>query len=357
MIHEQIFTYAPAPVPEKLSPAVAFAAIGLAHGHIYGMCDGLMRAGAELKYVYDPDEAHIKTFVTQFPQVQVCASEEEVLQKSDIQLIASASVPAYRAGLAVRSMEAGKDFFVDKAPMTTLEQVAAVRKACKETGKKCFVYYGESVANQAALYARELIRRGVIGKVLHVDGVAPHRLSPAVREPWFFQREHTGGILIDLVCHQIHQFLEFTDSDDARVDMGRVSNFSHPEYPDWDDFGDCACTAENGATGFFRVDWFTPDGLRVWGDGRMLIVGTDGYIELRKNGDIVHGGPGSFVYVVDKEGEYCERVDGKVPVTYYHDLLHDCRYRTDTAMDPERAFRAIELAIEAQNMALSKKIT
>lgn len=354
MTHQEIFVYPPTAKQEKVTPAVGIGVIGLAHGHIYGMCDGLAKAGAELKYIYDPDEKHIQTFLGMFPNVEVCASEEEVYQKQDIQLIASASIPAHRAEVGIRAMESGKDFFVDKAPMTTLEQVAAVRKTCRETGKKCFVYYGESVCNHSALYARELIRRGVIGKVFHVDGVAPHRLSPAVREPWFFQREHAGGILIDLVCHQIHQFLEFTDSDDAKVDMGRVSNYAHPEYPDWDDFGDCACTAENGATGFFRVDWFTPDGLKSWGDGRMLIVGTEGYIELRKNEDIVHGGIGSFVYVVTKDGEFSERVDGKMPITYYHDLLRDCIHRTETAMDQERAFRAIELAIEAQNRALGK---
>ncbi len=353
MSHQDIFVFPPVTEQQPVH-GVAFGVIGLAHGHIYGMCDGLVKAGAQMKYVYDPDEKHIAAFIKQFPWVQVCDSEEAVFEKTDISLIASASVPAHRAEVGIRAMEAGKDFFVDKAPMTTLEQVAAVRKTCRETGRKCFVYYGESVCNQSALYARELIRRGVIGKVVHVDGVAPHRLSPAAREPWFFQREHTGGILIDLVCHQIHQFLEFTDNDTASVDMGRVANYAHPQYPDWDDFGDCACTAENGATGFFRVDWFTPDGLKTWGDGRMLIVGTDGYIELRKNMDVLNGGVGSFVYVVTQEGEYRERVDGKMPVTYCYDLLRDCLNRTETAMNQERAFRAIELAIEAQMMALNK---
>ena len=354
MNHQEIFAFPPAREPQPVH-GVAFGVIGLSHSHIYSMCDGLIKAGGEMKYVYDPDEKHIAAFLKHFPWVQVCDSEKTVLEKTDIHLIVSASIPSQRANVGIRAMEAGKDFFVDKAPMITLAQVAAVRRTCRETGRKCFVYYSESVCNPATLYAKELIRRGVIGKVLHVDGVAPHRLSPDKREPWFFQRAYTGGILIDLVCHQIHQFLEFTDNDNASVDMGRVFNYAHPQYPDWDDFGDCACTAENGATGFFRVDWFTPDGLCVWGDGRMLIVGTNGYIELRKNTDILNDGAGSFVYVVTQNGEYRARVDGKIPITYCYDLLQDCLNRTETAMNQERVFRATELAIEAQMIALNNR--
>ena len=353
MTKEEIFRFEPV-AQKKEMPQIALGVIGLAHGHIYEMCKGLIQAGARLAYVYDPEETHIAEFCRQFPQAQVCASEAELLQKPDISLIASAAVPALRAGIGICAMEAGKDYFVDKAPMTTLEQVQAVRETCRKTGKKCFVFYGESVVDAGTVYARDLIRRGTIGRVLHVDGVAPHRLSPGAREPWFFRREKTGGILIDLVCHQIHQFLEFTNTDSAKVDMGRACNYHHPQYPGWDDFGDCALTAENGATGYFRVDWFTPDGLRTWGDGRMLIVGTDGYIELRKNCDVAQEGSGNNVYVVNQAGEFCDNVKGKVTISYYRDVLWDCIHRTETAGSSERDFQAIALAIEAQNRALNR---
>lgn len=354
MTHGEIFIYPPVKEQAALETEIGVGVIGLAHGHIYSMCHGLAQAGAKIKYVYDPIETHIAEFCKAFPGVQVCASEEDVLQKPDVRLIASAAIPAQRAGIGIRAMEAGKDFFVDKAPMTTLAQVQVVQEMCQKTGKKCFVYYGESVTDPSTVYARDLIARGVIGKVLHVDGVAPHRLSPHTREPWFFQRKYIGGILIDLVCHQIHQFLEFTDTNNAQVDMGRACNYHHPQYPDWDDFGDCALTAENGATGFFRVDWFTPDGLRTWGDGRMLIVGTDGYIELRKNCDVAQVGSGNNVFVVNQAGEFCDNVTGKVAIAYFDKLLHDCLYRTETAGSQQRDFQAIALAIEAQNRALGR---
>lgn len=355
MGQQEIFVYPSNGALEPVTPTIGFAAVGLAHGHIYSMCDGLIRAGAELKYVYEPEATLLEPFCKQFAGVQVCSSVEEILEKQDIQLIASADIPSYRADLGIRAMKAGKDFFVDKAPMTTLEQVDAVRKVCAETGKKYFVYYSESLCDASAVYARDLIRRGVIGKVLHVDGVAPHRHNPPSRAPWFYTRELTGGILTDIVCHQIHQFLEFTDAGNARVDMGRASNRCHPQYPGWDDFGDCACTADNGATGHFRVDWFTPDGLSSWGDGRMLIVGTEGFIELRKNCNIAQGDGGRHVYVVTQEGEFHDKVENKVTVDFYHRVLRDCLNRTETAVAQERAFQAITLAIQAQNMALENR--
>jgi hypothetical protein len=57
---------------------------------------------------------------------------------------------------------------------------------------------------------------------------------------------------------------------------------------------------ENGASGYFRCDWFTPDGLSTWGDGRLTLLGTEGYIEIRKYVDLTRGEQ-DVVYLVNKE--------------------------------------------------------
>ena len=54
-------------------------------------------------------------------------------------------------------------------------------------------------------------------------------------------------------------------------------------------------------TGYIRVDWFTPDGLSTWGDGRLTILGTDGFIEIRKNVDIGGRPGGSHLFLVDQK--------------------------------------------------------
>ena len=63
----------------------------------------------------------------------------------------------------------------------------------------------------------------------------------------------------------------------------------------------------NGGTGYIRVDWFTPDGLNTWGDGRLTILGTDGFIEIRKNVDIGGRPGGNHLFLVDqKETRYVD---------------------------------------------------
>ena len=140
-------SYAPDPIPAPVVEpgAFTFAAVGLDHGHIYGMSNGLLGAGATLKWVYDPDPAKVAAFAEKFPQVKVASSEDEVLDDAEVGLVAGAAVTAERCALGLRVMDAGKDYFTDKAPLTTLEQLAAAREAVARTGRKYGVYYSERI--------------------------------------------------------------------------------------------------------------------------------------------------------------------------------------------------------------------
>lgn len=350
MTEKDIFIFEPEPpyVPPAKPPV--FGVVGLAHSHIFAMCEGLCRAGAILKYVCESDPSLLSAFLKKFPAA-IPAREECVLGDKDVTLVVSAAVPALRAGVAVRAMTAGKDVFVDKAPVISLSQLEEVRRAIADTDCRYFVFYSESVTDEAAVFARRLVRKGVIGKVVHVDGCAPHRLNPAARAGWFFDRRQTGGILTDLVCHQLHQFLCWSDADDAVVDHARTHNYCHPQYGDFDDFGDMTLTANNGATGYFRVDWNLPDGLGTWGDPRMIIQGETGYIELRKNCNIGCDPRGGHVFVVTDQGQFYQNVTGKVPVPFFRNLINDCLYRTQTAVPSDIALKSVELAILAQERA------
>ncbi|PMC35647.1 oxidoreductase [Bacillus sp. UMB0899] len=340
----------PNPVVEKGS--FKFAAIGLDHGHIYGMCNGLIEAGAELVKVYDPDHKKVEKFCSKFPQVTVAFSEEDILNDPSIQLVAGAAVTSERCALGLRVMDAGKDYFTDKAPFTTLEQLAAARKKVKETGKKYAVYYSERLHVESAIFAGQLIEEGAIGRVVQVIGTGPHRSSPDKRPDWFFKHEKYGGILCDIGSHQIEQFLYYTGAKDAKVLHSKIANYHHKEYPELEDFGDATLVADNGATGYFRVDWLTPDGLNVFGDGRTIILGTNGYIELRKYTDIGRDSKGNQLYLVNDEGEKHFSLSGKVGYPYFGQLILDCIHRTENAMTQEHAFKAAELCLIAQKNAI-----
>lgn len=329
-----------------------FAAVALDHGHIYGMTNGLLEAGATLKWVYDPDPAKAEAFAKTYPQAKIAASEEEVLQDPEVQLIAGAAIPSDRCALGLRAMDAGKDYFTDKAPFTTLEQLEAARQKVRETGKKYMVYFSERLHVEAAVFAGQLIEQGAIGRVVQVIGFGPHRLNAPSRPDWFFRKDNYCGILGDIGSHQIEQFLFYAGCKDAQVLHSKVGNYNNPDYPELEDFGDATLLGDNGATQYFRVDWLTPAGLGTWGDGRTTILGTDGYIELRKYIDIARDKDGDHVYLVNQNGEQHFKVGGQVGFPFFGELILDCLNRTELAMTQEHAFKAAELCLKAQETAV-----
>jgi len=325
-----------------------FAAIGLDHGHIYGMCNGLLEAGAELKSVYDQDPEKVKAFCQKFPQAQAAASEEEILQDPEVQLVAGAIVPSERGPLGLRVMNAGKDYFTDKTPFTSLEQLEAAKDKVKETGRKYAVYYSERLHVESAVFAGQLIQEGAIGRVVQVLGLGPHRLNAPSRPEWFFKKDNYGGILCDIGSHQIEQFLYYAGCKDAKLVSSKVANYNSKEYPELEDYGDATLIGDNGATNYFRVDWLTPNGLGTWGDGRTVILGTEGYIELRKYIDVARDPQGDQLYLVNGEGEKHFSLHGQVGFPFFGQLILDCINRTENAMTQEHAFKAAELCLLAQ---------
>lgn len=340
----------PAPVVQK--GEFSFATIGLDHGHIYGMCNGLIEAGAELKKVYDPDPEKVEKFKETFPHVEVASSEEEILEDDSLVLVASANIPKDRASLGVRVLEHGKHYFSDKPGFTKKGQLVEARKIVEKTGLKWGIYYSERLHVESAIYAGQLVKEGAIGRVVQVIGTGPHRINAAARPDWFFDPEAYGGILCDIGSHQIEQFLHYSGAKDAKLLHSKVANYHFKEYKEFQDFGDATLVADNGATFYFRVDWFTPDGLGTWGDGRVLILGTDGYIEVRKYIDIARDRKGDHVYLVNHEGEKHFELTGKVGYPFFGQFILDCLNDTENAMTQEHVFKAASLSIDAQENAI-----
>jgi predicted dehydrogenase len=340
----------PAPVCQK--GGFPIAAVALDHGHIYGQCNGLIEAGADLRWVYDPDPAKVAAFQKTYPDVKVAASVEQILDDSEIKLVAAAAVPSERGPLGCRVMEAGKDYFTDKSPFTTLLQLEEARVVAARTAKKYMVYYSERLHVECAVFAGQLIEDGVIGRVIQTTGFGPHRLNAPSRPAWFFEKAKYGGILCDIGSHQCEQFLHYTGAKDATLNFSAAGNYANPEYPELEDFGEASYVADNGASGYYRVDWFTPDGLSTWGDGRTIILGTKGYIELRKYTDVATPTKtGNQLILVDGQGEKRIECEGKVGYPFFGQLILDCLNRTETAMTQEHAFKATELALIAQARA------
>ena len=317
------------------------------HGHIYGQTEAVIRGGGELVSFFAKEPDLAEAYGKRFPQAKLVKDEREILEDPKIQLVVSAAIANERAPLGVRVMRSGKDFMADKPGITTLEQLAEVRKVQAETKRIYSICYSERLENRATVKAGELVKAGAIGKVVQTVGLGPHRTNLKTRPAWFFVREQYGGILCDIASHQFDQFLYFTSSTKADVVASQVANVNHPQYPGLEDFGD-AMVRGDGGSGYIRVDWFTPDGLKTWGDGRLTILGTDGFIEIRKNIDIASEREGgNHLFLADqKETRYVDCKDVVLP--YGQQLVDDVLNRTETAMPQAHCFLAMELAIRAQ---------
>jgi predicted dehydrogenase len=347
-------SFAPALQDRIIAPRIKFGVIGINHAHIYSMSSSIIKGGGEMVAFYAKEADLAKDFAAKFPGVKQAASENEILEDSSIQLILSSIIPVERAPLGIRAMQHGKDYMVDKPGITSLAQLAEVRKVQKATKRIYSISYSERFENKATEKASELVATGMIGKVIQTIGTGPHRISLNARPAWFFDKQYYGGIICDIGSHQVDQFLHFTQSKDAKVVASQVANYTYPQYPQFEDFGDLMLQG-NGGSGYIRVDWFTPNGLNTWGDGRLTILGTEGFMEIRKNTDIASPhGQGSHLYVVNnKETLY---VDCKnVALNHGEKVVDDVVNRTETAMTQEHCFLATELALKAQ--AQATKIT
>lgn len=345
--------YAPLGKSEKVvAPGeFCFSVAWLDHGHIYGQTNGLLQAGGTLRYVYDPDPNKLAAFCKQYPQAKATESFEQILADDATLLVASAAIPNLRADIGIQVMQAGKDYFTDKAPFTTLEQLDHVKQVVAKTGRKYAVYYAERLHNEAAWTAGELIFSGAVGRVLQVINLAPHRLAKATRPDWFFDKNQYGGILTDIGSHQVEQFLTYAGVTEATINFARACNLNNADKPELEDFGEMSMTGDNGASFYTRVDWFTSDGQATWGDGRTFILGTEGNIECRKYNDVARQAPASKVFLTNARGE--QEIDclGQSSFPYFGKLVLDCLHRTDHAMSQAHVFKAAELSLKAQEMA------
>ena len=333
------------------------AVIGLDHAHIFGQVPGLLAAGCELVGSATRDDSSdiARTFRERYPDAPV-RTQEDILGDESVDVIVTAAIPADRAAISVAALRAGKDVMSDKPGCTTFEQLDELRAAVADSGRIWSVTFSERFEVPAVARAGEIARAGKIGTVIQTLGLGPHREVDRVhlaggsgRPEWFYDAENFGGILVDIASHQIDQFLWFTGSERGEVAASTVGNFAHPDQLGMHDFGEMLLRSDT-AQGYIRVDWFTPQGLPTWGDGRLFILGTKGYIEMRKYVDVEGREGTSHLFWVDDEGTHYENCADR-PLTYYEDFVNDVRNRTETTCPQAHTFEVMRLALTAQRDA------
>jgi predicted dehydrogenase len=345
------------PEPEsKPKHSIRFGVCGMSHDHIHGMIKAIERGGGELVAAWGAEPDKVATFVKRYPNVKMVKDQDAILDDTSLKLVLSSQIANERAGIGVRAMKRGKDFLADKPGITSMEDLALVRRTITETGRIYAIMYSERLEVPAAVHAGVLVQQGAIGKVIQTINIAPHQIQQGVaggdaggasqRPAWFWNDTQFGGILCDIGSHQVDQFLYYTGSTAAEVVASQIANVHHPNRPHFQDFGDMMLRGNQGF-GYVRLDWFTPDGLGTWGDGRLFILGTEGYIEARKYTNVAVAKQGNNLFVVDgKRARYIDCSHGPLP--FGPQFVADILERTHHAQDQEQCLLAAELSIKAQ---------
>ena len=333
---------------------VTFGVVGADHRHIYHLIEGLLRAGAVCAgYVSaSSDPKVVEGVQSRFPQLRAVDTAQELYENPAIDLIVTAAVPCERAGIAIQAMQHGKDVLTDKPGVTDRTQLQQVEAAVKATGRRFAICFSERMIVPSVATAHRLIEDGAIGEVVQTLGMGPHRLNAAIRPDWFFDKSQYGGILVDIASHQIDQFLVLTRSTDAEISHAAIGHLGRATRPDFQDFGEVALQSKtNHSRGYIRVDWFTPEGLPTWGDGRLFITGTVGTIELRKYVDNEGRSGTDHLFLCDRQGtRYIDCTSE--PITFFNKLVQDIQDRTETAISHAHAFTVCRLALDADAHAL-----
>jgi predicted dehydrogenase len=345
-----IYEPATTSLPETpIDVRIKFAVIGINHSHIYGMIGAVQKGGGEMVAYYIKEADLNAQFAKRFPNVKQARSENEILEDPTIQLVLSSGIPIDRAPLGIRVMKHGKDYLVDKPGVITLDQFAEVKRVQKETKRIYSIMFSERFESRATVRAGELVKAGAIGKVIQTVNLAPHKMSPETRPEWYFDPKYCGAILTDIGSHQFDQYLFFTGSTKAEIVASQMGNVNHPQYPKLYDFGDVMLRG-NGGMGYIRLDWFTPKGVSTFGDGRLTILGTEGYIEVRKTIDLAGRPGGDHLFLANnKEVKYIDCSKDALPFGGL--LVDDILNRTETAMPQAHCFLATELALLATQKA------
>lgn len=333
-----------------MADPIRMGVLGIDHRHIYTQISQMQDVGAELvSWWSEGSPQTLDGFLRRYPDAERVAERRTLLEDESIDLILISGIPADRADLAIEAMHHGKDVMTDKPGCTSLDQLQRIKACVTETGRIWSIDFSERFEVEAVTRAAELVARGAIGQVIQTMGIGPHRLNRPTRPDWFFQRARYGGILVDIASHQIDQFLFFTGLEDAEVRYASVGNHVNLGDPGLQDFGQIVLQGA-GAHGYIRVDWYTPDALPTWGDGRLFLLGSEGTLELRKYVDVAGKPGGDHLFLTN--GTRCEHIVGTgAGYPYFAALAHDIRNRSETAMPQAHAFKVMELALRAQAMA------
>lgn len=323
--------------------------IGIEHLHLFEMIDGLVGVGAET-VCHAGGDGPLTSMYEGWRSGSERRSVYGVLGDDSLDLVVLADVPADRGHLAADALLAGRHVLAAKPAVTTMNDLDAIDAAVRSSGRRWWVFFSERLCNRAVTEAVRLVHAGAIGELVAVAGAAPHTLAADSRPQWFFDRDRSGGILVDLAAHQADQLLSLAGPGSTEVLAATVANVA-ASPPSFQDLGRMSLRHTTNAghvvLSDHHVDWLSPAGLGTWGDVRLTLTGTAGSIEVRSNIDVAGAPGGEHLILVDSDS--ARRVDcSGVAIDWAERLRADIDLGTDSFLDHDHTVAACRLALAAQ---------
>ena len=256
-----------------------FGVVGCQHGHISAFIAGMLELGWEFEAIADAGDPWLSSKLAEKHGVEVVPDRDAYLAGCEAEIVGVASVNKDKGADIAAALRAGRHCIADKPLAVTLEDLALIDDAHRESGK-------QAVAMLTMRYsplvraARTLVASGEIGEIVSCIGLAPHRLGPDSRPEWMFDDERYGGVTVDLACHSVDLFLWLAGREVEEVFAYERKTRFRESHPGITDLSTALVHLEGGATGFFRPDWLTPDAFPKHGDYRFSVLGTKGKVEL-----------------------------------------------------------------------------
>ncbi|MDF2723155.1 MAG: oxidoreductase [Paenibacillus sp.] len=314
----------------------SFAVIGCRHGHIQSFIKSMLDLGHTCVGIYDADDLKLARQYAERFNVPIVERVEELLTPS-IPIIGSAAVNNEKIDVIEACERSGQHIFLDKpviADRAGLEKLEAVVKRGN-------IQIGLMLPKRFYGLLRTLkqeIEAGTLGNIVHLHMRSPHKLLPATRDAWHFSKAQNGGVLIDVMIHDVDVLRWLTGQEIVQT-QSVMSKTILPEYPDFYDTASVQAVLADGTTAQVYADWHTPDSSSNDLLGRMMIVGTEGYAEYGYSYDPAAGKERTQLRITRHDGsvkdksceaqtgtgtaltDFLARVEGKPAVISHEDIV------------------------------------
>ncbi|MGP4079098.1 Gfo/Idh/MocA family protein [Pseudalkalibacillus sp. R45] len=275
-----------------------FAIIGCRHFHIQDFIQEMLELGHHCAGIYEDTNIHLSTSISEKFQIPIFDRLEDLLAR-DLDIIGCASKNSAKIDIIEFCENNGIHVMVDK-PIITSEEGYERLNTIIDNGK---IQVGVMLTERFQpifMTLKDMIQSDQFGDITHISMRKPHRLAKESREEWFFNKDESGGIIIDLSIHDF-DLLRWLTKKEITTIQGYMTKNMLDEYPDFFDTASMQVLLDDNLPVQLYVDWHTPSASWTWGDGRVFITGTKGCAELRLQGDPYITKDSLFLFTAHKQ--------------------------------------------------------